>query len=363
MSGTPGAKKKPADVQIEIGTLAETLETECPISNPLIEGLVDRGQIMTLSARPGTGKTPLLTQVALCLAGGVPFLDLSTRKCKVGIFDLETSADKHRQLLRIQCEALGLELDTVHENIDVFVRGNPNDPNSRELDRIMHLKPAQRWSWFTKVVEQRQYDFVSLDTLLAFLTFRSTDEGMVRIVFDYMDALTAVAPYPAIGFSLHLRKIDRRALGPSLYEDPHGWLQDTLGSVVWGTDADVRLGLEPFDDGFGAEGLMAFAGFRRGDGIIAPRIIQHRLVNSADGEPVTGCWELNPDPGLYIAQTLSEKQRDRFSSLPVGEPLTWKQFLECTNAPNASAKLLIDRLVDLRLLEYDAGRKLYMRKL
>ena len=76
-----------------------------------------------------------------------------------------------------------------------------------------------------------------------------------------------------------------------------------------------------------------------------------------------GCWELNPNPGLYIAQTLSQKQQDRFGSLPVGEQLTWKEFLQRTGAPKASAKLLKDRLVDPRLLDHDVERKLYMRKM
>ena len=362
-TGAP-KKKKPEDVQIEIGTLAETLDTECPISDPLIEGLVDRGQIATLSARPGTGKTPLLTQVALCCAGEMPFLGLPTRKCRVGIFDLETSPDKHRRLLRTQCDALGLELTKAQANIDVFVRGNPNDANSCELARVMRLKALQRWNWLTNVVEQRRYDLIIIDTLLSFLPFKSTDEGAVRTVYDEMDALQACAPFPAIWFSLHLRKPDRRAPGPPLYSDPHGWLQDTLGSVVWATDADVRLGLEPFDDGLGGaeEGLMVFAGYRRGDGVVAPRILQQRVVDS-DGEPVPGCWELVPDPGMYIAQTLSETQRDRFSKLPIGQPLTWSEFEQCTGAPKSSAKLLKDRLVELHLLEYDAGRKAYRRKL
>jgi hypothetical protein len=351
-------------VQVEIGTLAETLNTDCPVSDPLIEGLVDRGQIATLSAQQGRGKTPFLTQAALSCAANAPFLGLPTRRCRVGLFDLETPPDKHRRLLRTLCEALDLDLGVVQGNIDVFVRGNPHDGNSRELDRVMRLKALQRWQWLTKVVERRQYDLIIVDTFLSFLPFKSGDEGSVRTVFSEMAALRASAPYPALWLSLHLRKPDRRAPAPTLYADPYGWLQETLGSVVWATTADVRLGLEPFDDGFGGgdEGLMVFAGYSRGRGIVAPRIIQQRIVDTS-GDPVPGCWELVPNPGVYIAQTLSPTQQDRFSILPIGQPLSWSEFLERTGAPKASAKLLKDRLIDLGLLEYDAARKVYRRKL
>src|SRR5262249_12449865 len=127
-----------------IVSLGGTLNTECPVRDPIVEGLIDRGQIVVVAARPGTGKTPFLTQMVSAVASGQPVLGMPTKRCRVGLIDLESDPRRHRQLLQRQWVALRLDPNTFCENIDLFIRGNPNDSNSCELDRVMTISNQDR---------------------------------------------------------------------------------------------------------------------------------------------------------------------------------------------------------------------------
>ena len=134
-------------VKETICPIVESLETPCPVVEPVVEDLIDRGDIGILAAAPGLGKTPLVAQLAASVAGGTPFLGLPTRQGRAALLDLESKPGGLRQLLTHQWVALDLDREAIGRSLEVFVRGNPEDPNSRELDRVLAIDVDTRWDW------------------------------------------------------------------------------------------------------------------------------------------------------------------------------------------------------------------------
>ena len=216
---------------------------------------------MVVAARHNTGKTPLQTQQAICMAAGIPFLGLPTTRCHVCIIDLESQPQDIHELIDRQCTALGVSLEEISPQLDLFVRGNPNDANSRELERVCsRLKPNDRAEWLQDLVEKGEYGALLIDPILDLFPYSSTDEEKIRRMLGDLSEIRYRRPYPLIQLTVHLRKGDRKYKPPSLITDPHGWLEEILGTVVWATNSDVRLGLESRTDGT----QVVLCGYRRG---------------------------------------------------------------------------------------------------
>jgi hypothetical protein len=303
-----------------------------------------------LAARPGTGKTPLIAQLMSSVASGMPFLELPTARCRVLLIDVESQPQDYRAILANQWSALGLNAD-VAQSIDMCARGVPNDQNSRELERILNQKNDVKWRWIENVVERGQYGLVIIDTVLTFSPFKSSDEDRVRELFAALARLSRQGSFPAVLGSVHLRKRDRKAKIPPLLEDPCGWTEEILGSIVWSASADVRLGLERIDDD-----RVALAGYRRGRGEFAPLIIQAR--RDEQGEPLV--WDLCSNDALAL-QVLTADQQRYFKGIPIGEELTWDQLREHSGAPKSSLSRIKAAAIRACLLEHDTARGVFRR--
>jgi hypothetical protein len=312
--------------------------------------VIDRGEVSTLAALQGDGKSPLVQQLALCAAAGHPFLGFRTHMCRVALIDLESRPDKLRVALLRQAQALGLDARQAGHSLDVFMRGNPADPNSRELERILGVAPIQRGAELQKLVAAREYGLVIVDTALTFWPFKSSDEERVRGIFLWMSMIKSQPPYPSFLLTLHLRKVDRRALPARLLDDPYAWTDEIMGTRVWSTNADVRLGLEVLDRK-AHDARYVFAGYRRGYGILPPMILE-QAVDLIDGEPRVTRWQ-RCDPQQAAPTVLTPTQFVAFQKLPVGEWLTWDRLLALTSMPKVSLHRLIERAERAGLLERD----------
>lgn len=352
-SNADGNKQKEdhAAVKITVGNMEQSLAVSCPVQQSVVDSLINRGEIAMLAARPNTGKIPFIAQLVSAVASGTPFLGLATTPCRVLLIDVESQPQDYRTILARQWDALGLDASRVARSVDMFVRGVPDDPNSRELERILGQKNEVRWQWIQNLVEQGQYGLVVVDTMLTFSPFKSGDETRVRELFASLLKLCRQGLSPAFLGSVHLRKRDRKARIPTLLEDPTGWTEEILGTVVWSASADVRLGLERVED----QGV-AFAGYQRGRGEFPPVIIQERRDD--DGKALV--WDRCVNDAL-AEQLLTEKQWDYFKKVPIGEDLTWERLREQSGAPKASLSRIKDIAVRAGLLEYDVARGRYKR--
>jgi hypothetical protein len=273
----------------------------------------------------------------------------------VALIDMESNPGRLRTLITDQAQALGVSLNQV--DLDVFVLGNPREPNSRELERVLSkvVIPPKRFAWFEGLIEERQYGFVVVDTFLNLFPMKPGDELAVRGLTSGLRRLCRAPPYPMIAGTLHLRKQDRKATTPiTLLEDPHGWIEEVLGTVAWSANSDVRLGLERQDE------QIVFGGYRRSYGELPPRILEQRLAE-VDGAPRPVLWDMAaPDDlaKLSLPATLSAG----FSKLPINVVLTWAELLQRTGLSKSSAHRLIERAEGLSLLERDRTNKTFRRR-
>jgi hypothetical protein len=323
--------------------LSESLKSPIPQRTPVVEGLLDRGELMVVAARPGTGKTPLVTQLANCVAGEALFLDLATTPGKVIHIDMESPPDRLHQLLRRQWNALGDDRVGARaaEQLRLFSRGSPFDPNSRELDRLMRLDNAARFQFLSAIVEEERPELVVIDTLLSYAPFKSSDEARVRDLYWWLSDIRNSESKPAIVYTVHLRKRDRRVPLPPLADDPQGWTEEILGSVVFSSSADVRLGMERTRDG------IVLAGYRRGLGTINPMSIRSRL--GEDGEPAL--WEPRGPEGLFV-QFLGQTLSSYLHQIPIGVPLKHKDLLLVMPSPS-TVKRLTEKAIEAGLMKQD----------
>jgi hypothetical protein len=342
----------PALVKITVGNLTQSLAVPCPDQVPIISGLLYRGEIGILAASPGTGKTPLVAQVASTTATGTDFLGLSTKVCRVLLIDVESQPQDYRTLLRRQWTALNLDADHVGRSVDLFARGVPDDPNSRELERILRCSNIKKWEWVTNLVQLGQYGLVIVDTVLTFSPFKSGDEEKVRELYAALACIARSASRPAVLVIVHLRKKDRKGQTPTLLEDPMAWTEEILGSIVWSASADVRLGLERVDDH-----RVAFGGYRRGRGEFPPLILEAR--HDEHGNPLV--WDRCADDAVAL-HMLTKEQRGYFARIPLDRDLTWKGLGIACGAADSSLSRLKEAAMGAGLLDYDPGRRVYRRR-
>lgn len=76
---------------------------------PVIEGLVDRGEVAMVVAYPKDGKSWFCLQAARCIANGNPFLRWNTRKGSVVYINTEVGAVPWELRSRAQNQAMGIE--------------------------------------------------------------------------------------------------------------------------------------------------------------------------------------------------------------------------------------------------------------
>ena len=86
------------------------LEPDEP-DNPLVEGLIESGEVFAIVGQAKAGKSLLALQMAVSIAAGVQFLGKATARRKVYVANLEVSARQYKKRLRRICEGLDIDPD------------------------------------------------------------------------------------------------------------------------------------------------------------------------------------------------------------------------------------------------------------
>jgi len=81
---------------------------ELGTADHLVAGLLPSRSIGLLVGDSGLGKSPLVYQLGICLATGLPFLGRATRKGRVLIADFENGIGDAHELIERICRYLGL---------------------------------------------------------------------------------------------------------------------------------------------------------------------------------------------------------------------------------------------------------------
>ena len=348
----------PSEIAVSVRSYGDTLTVPWSPRDNCVADLFRRGDIVTLAARQNTGKTPLITQLGLGLAAGKPFLGLSTTRCRVCMIDLESPWDKAHDMVERQREAMGISQDEISSSFVHLVRGNPEDPNSRILEHVCDkFSLPDRVQWLGHLVVKNDLGALIIDPILDLFPHSSKDEEKIRGLLGELSQIRYRPPYPLLVQTVHLRKPFPKSNPPSLTVDPHAWWDEVLGSVVWATASDVRLGLDRLKEG----NLRVFAGYRRGEDPLAPMIIAP-AVTEVDGRIRPTMWARQSDAEVARAM-LTPDQQVAFFKMPTERPLAWKELLDTTGLAKSSASAFVQRASTagvIQVVPRDGG-SLYLR--
>ena len=261
----------------------------------LIHELLGKRALGLVVGHSGLGKSPLLYQVALCVATGKPFLGHSTSSGKVLFLDFENGLGQVSeivdQLLR------HLDIEEAPKNLMLWnLNDAPSGWNSLKLrDMVGDLKP----------------DLVILDSLSAYApqiedknsTANATYQAFRKIIRDFDTSIVSVH---------HLRKPSNQPFAQAAsLEDGNvtEWFHQVRGASALVNGTDIRLGIEvPKKNIPEKEAVLAMGGFGRVRGELPLTYLSR--VRDAEGEPLG--YERLTGPELLF----NEEQVDAFKRLP-----------------------------------------------
>lgn len=159
---------------------ADWLAQEDPPDDPIICGLIERGEMFALVGQSKAGKSLLALQMALCVAAGRDFLGRRTVHKRVYVANLEVSANQYRKRLRSTCKALGIQLDEL--------RGWLFVDNMKGSDVT--------WEWLRDEAIIRGTEVVLIDPFYQVFKGAETNE------LDCLEAVAEMKKFQRDGFTL-----------------------------------------------------------------------------------------------------------------------------------------------------------------
>jgi hypothetical protein len=151
------------------------------LREPVIHGLLRQGETMNVIASSKTGKSWLVTDLALAVATGRPWLDAyPTERGNVLIIDNELHRETSAHRIPKVMEARGVRLEEVGESVFVAnVRGR--------------LKDIVSLGTYFAEMQPGQYHLIILDAFYRFMPkdMDENDNGTMSQVYNYLDSYAA----------------------------------------------------------------------------------------------------------------------------------------------------------------------------
>jgi hypothetical protein len=227
----------------------------------LIEGFLPAKSIAIVAGDSGIGKSPLICQLALCLAAGSPFLGMETHKGRVLYFDLENSLLDCKGMRDAIAGFLGLREAPYHDFLLV--------PEPADFTRLNEL------------IEELRPSLVVIDSLRSFApeaTERNAAAGA------WLQEIRKLVHKHGCAFLIvhHLRKPKLEVSPADLDEETRAmdWLLEMEGPRAFVNQTDVRIAVA---NGEGKVVALKAKWSRRVRGD-SPLFLLERVF--AEGEPV-----------------------------------------------------------------------------
>lgn len=307
---TSPVRRAPAPVLRQHLTIRnfEELERRClelGATDYLVEGVIPARSIGIVVGDSGLGKSPLLYQLGICVAAGVPFLGHAVRQGPTLYLDYENGlGDSHEMVKRISGH-LGLDAPPTGFNMWHFNDCSPSYDTEgyTAIDMIGSIRPA----------------LVIIDSLSAYRPEAEEKNSWATHVFQ--ELRRATRDYGATVLTVHhLRKPSTKSgeAPPPLDEgDVRTWFLQTRGARNLINTTDVRLGVDVPGVSGGiqnsqAEGgdqiALTLRGFGRVRGEIGPIYVARSF--DEEGEPV-GYRRM-----IGVELLFNDLQQQAFSRLP-----------------------------------------------
>ncbi len=273
-------------------------------SNYLVEGLLPAKSIALLLGDSHIGKSPLVYQLGICVAAGIPFLGRPTRQGRVVIADFENGIGDALELIENIGRYLGL---SGPPGEDRFLIWSANDCLPRY---------GQSGHTLLDMLRDVQPDLAIIDSLGSYNPTAEETNSAANELLKEFRRLGREHNSASI-FVHHPRKQPRKTderVGPIESADLHRWFQDSRGASALINGSDVRLGVGlPDLSAVDKDDLaLVLRGFRRIRGEIGPLYVARD--SDEEGQPVG--YRLLTGPELLFnerQQRTLESLAERFS--------------------------------------------------
>jgi len=290
------------------------------------------GSVNILVGDSGLGKSPLLYQLAMCVASGRPFLGLRTIKGKVIYFDYENAVPQVEKMVRALAENIGVVKRDYENGLGLWNRNDcpPGVNISRQL---------------VEIVESESPSLVVIDSLSAFWPRAEDTNSETSHMIQFLRGLSNLNC--AVILVHHRRKPDIEASTPPVPEPDtvRAWFNETRGAGALISSVDTRIGV-----GVSGDVDLTMFGFARSVGQLTA--IDIRRTYDEQGEPL-GYIKLT---GL---ERLPDFQKRAYAALP-------KEFLHREakgiygKGPQATTNFL-QKCIGLSLLTHDRRLAVYRK--
>lgn len=294
----------------------------------IIEDLLVEHSINIIAGDSGIGKTPLCLTMALCIAGGVPFLGMDVTKKRIVLYcDAESSKRSFYDVVSVLSKYLGFP--EVPENFHVW---SPNWDKSLQggdyatalFNRVELLKP----------------DIVFLDPLRIFFPLADMRRDLALQYLKQMrQANERMTTWMIVH---HTRKpgIKPEHKPKPIADDPSRWFHEVAGQHALVNHVDTRLGLEETPAASGSE--LTLAGFVRLHGPINPLYLIRSRNDSGEPEGYMRASSL---------RLLRSDQQEAFAKLPPpGQTFRFKDAQVAVSKGDASVTRFLQKCLSLSVI-------------
>jgi hypothetical protein len=267
----------------------------------IVKGFLPANDVSVAVGDSGRGKTPLAYQLGICIAAGIPFLDMPTKQKRVLYLDLENGRSKRPPLAEDICKVV--ELDSVPEEFLVV-------ENSCELSDV------------AKAVKEYKPGIVLGDTLRA-LEPAAEDTNSNMGKFLKQSRAIAQENQCSLLYLHHINKPrENDPIRANLAETPvMEWLNKASGARALVNQTNARIGIDKADEAIVKNAALLMKWFVKLEGE-SENIYIERVLGE-DGFPI-GYRRIT---GLALLG--STDQQNAFAKLP--SRFTFKEAMRIYN--------------------------------
>lgn len=299
----------------------------------LVKDLIQTRSMNLLVGDSGIGKTPLLVQLGVCVAAGIPFLGRPTRQGIVLYADFESSAAGFAGIVKSVSSFEELKEPPPH-----FLTWSPEwkkPTTDNYLDQLLMR------------VDRVNPDLVLVDPLRLFAPDAPVKNEDTAKLFKRLRRNGTRAAWL---FCHHNRKTPNgdQMFDTSLVEQPKLWLQKASGALALVNHTDTRLGVNETEAIKGSD--LAMSGFVRGKETLQAMFLVRQ--EDENGEPI----------GYRLFKSLDRlKTEHRLAFKSLQERFTWREVKIALKTDSGSvAQAFIKKLQSAGMIKkVDEGKGLY----
>lgn len=311
----------------------------------IISGLIREGQLAVLAGTYGVGKSPLLSDIMICLVNGIPWCGREVQQRPVIAFDLESSGPTFKRNLTNVARRFRVDLPIVPDDLEAYIEHDAaSAPATAKLLELIKEKDLdKRVDFLEEALGRKAEAIIMIDPLELLFRIDTRDKTHVLWLYSRLRNLLARYPKSAVIFTLNLRKKDRRSTSqPDLLTDPRAWLEDVSGSLDILNRCDVRLGID-----FNGEDVRVINGVRRGEDM-------HPLLIRLVGDLPDGLAGFEPcsPTDLTLKLTLTTTQLAYWEKLP--QEFRFEEIADRV-VPRATLYRLLKKAQSLTIVEERNG--------